>query len=206
MAWLAATVAREQLAGAVTLEVGSYDVNGSARPFFHGRYIGLDMRNGPGVDVLGVADALPFKAGTFEVVVCTEVLEHDRRPWRTMVQAARVLRSGGLFLCSARGYDERGCFPIHEYPGDLWRFSLEGARVLAGDAGLSVVELIADPQVCGFFLLARKTPTATTQAETSKVQLTDDQAAPPSGGERPPATAMTSEAAPELVATAMFSV
>jgi SAM-dependent methyltransferase len=156
LTWLEASVARERLSGAVTLEIGAYDVNGSARQFFSGAYIGLDMRAGPGVDVLGVGDALPFAADSFEVVVCTEVLEHDRRPWRTIAEAARVLRSGGACLCTARGYDQRGCFPIHEYPGDLWRFSLEGARVLAGDAGLEVVELIADPQVCGFFLLARR--------------------------------------------------
>jgi SAM-dependent methyltransferase len=155
MAWLAATVAREQLADAVTLEIGAYDVNGSAREFFHGPYVGLDMRSGPGVDVLGLGEALPFADGAFEMVVCTEVLEHDARPWRTIAEAARVLRSRGSLLCSARGYDERGCFPIHEYPGDLWRFSLEGVRVLAGDAGLEVVELVADPQACGFFLLAR---------------------------------------------------
>jgi SAM-dependent methyltransferase len=158
MAWLAATVAREELAGAVTLEIGAYDVNGSARQFFHGAYAGLDMRRGPGVDVLGVGEALPFPSGWFRVVVCTEVLEHDRRPWRTVAEAARVLRPGGALLCTARGYDERGCFPIHEYPGDLWRFSLEGARVLAGDAGLTVIELLADPQCSGFFLLARKPP------------------------------------------------
>jgi SAM-dependent methyltransferase len=156
LAWLAAGVAREALAEAVTLEIGAYDVNGSARDFFRGPYVGLDMRAGPGVDVLGLGGALPFATGAFDVVVCTEVLEHDRRPWRTIAEAARVLRSGGTLLCSARGYDERGCFPVHEYPGDLWRFSLEGARVLADDAGLGILELSADPQCCGFFLLARK--------------------------------------------------
>jgi SAM-dependent methyltransferase len=156
LSWLEATVARERLAEAVTLEIGAYDVNGSARQFFQGSYVGLDMRAGPGVDVLGLGDALPFASGAFEAVVCTEVLEHDRRPWRTIAEAARLLRSGGALLCSARGYDQRGCFPVHEYPDDLWRFSLEGARVLTDDAGLRVVELVADPQCPGFFLLARR--------------------------------------------------
>jgi SAM-dependent methyltransferase len=156
LSWLAATVARERLAEAVTLEVGAFDVNGSARQFFEGPYVGLDMRAGPGVEVLSVGEALPFAAGAFEVVVCTEMLEHDRRPWRTIAEAARLLRAGGAFLCTARGYDERGCFPVHDYPDDLWRFSLEGARVLAADAGLTVVELSADPQCPGFFLLARR--------------------------------------------------
>jgi SAM-dependent methyltransferase len=156
LTWLEATVAREGLSEAVTLEIGAYDVNGSARQFFTGPYTGLDMRAGPGVDVLALGDALPFASAAFEVVVCTEMLEHDRRPWRTTAEAARLLRAGGTFLCTARGYDERGCFPIHDYPGDLWRFSLEGARTLAGDAGLRVVELVADPQCPGFFLLARR--------------------------------------------------
>ena len=46
------------------LDVGSYDVNGSVRGLFvraRSGYVGVDMRNGPNVDVVAVSDALPFR-------------------------------------------------------------------------------------------------------------------------------------------------
>jgi hypothetical protein len=35
-----------------TLDIGSYNVNGCLRPLFKGAYVGLDMREGPNVDVV----------------------------------------------------------------------------------------------------------------------------------------------------------
>jgi 2-polyprenyl-6-hydroxyphenyl methylase/3-demethylubiquinone-9 3-methyltransferase len=47
-----------------------------------------------------VADAyeLPFDDATFDSVVCFDLLEHVSEPLRVIEQAARVLRSGGLFF------------------------------------------------------------------------------------------------------------
>ena len=139
-----------------TLEVGSYDVNGSTRQFFSGAYVGVDMREGPGVDKVAVASDLPFADCAFDVVVSTEMLEHDTRPWRSVAEMARVLSVGGYLILTARGYDQRGCFPIHDYPDDNWRFSVNAARELLLDAGLEVIDCEPDPQDPGFVSVARK--------------------------------------------------
>jgi SAM-dependent methyltransferase len=139
-----------------TLEVGSFDVNGSVRQFFTGPFVGVDMREGPGVDKVALANDLPFDDASFVVVVSTEMLEHDTRPWKSVAEMARVCQVGGYVIITARGYDERGCFPIHDYPDDNWRFSCNAAREMLLDAGLTVVDLIPDPGDPGFCSVARK--------------------------------------------------
>lgn len=154
MAWAAGKVADLGLGGTV-LEVGSLDVNGSLRPLFpRARYVGVDMRQGPGVDNRCLAGALPFGTGAFDVVVCTEMLEHDPSPWRSLPEMARVLRGGGHMLLSARGIG----FPLHDFPSDYWRFTVDGICVLLDVAGLVAVEVVPDPDPGspGVLAVARK--------------------------------------------------
>jgi hypothetical protein len=88
------------------LEIGSRDVNGSVRRLFNGaKYIGLDIEDGAGVDV--VAYPRPFVIACprqFDAVLCLEVLEHDPQPMET-IRAARMalVDSGGVFILTAAG-------------------------------------------------------------------------------------------------------
>lgn len=68
---------------------------------------------------------------------------------------ARVLKAGGTILLTARGYDHRGVFMVHNEP-DYWRFSPGAMKALAVDAELEDIEVCSDPQVPGAFLVARK--------------------------------------------------
>jgi hypothetical protein len=157
MAWVERKVVELSLQCKPTLEIGSYDVNGSVRGFFHGEYTGVDLVAGPGVDVVvRSGEPLPFPDNSFEVVVTTEMLEHDPRPWVTMHEIARVLEvSRGTLILTCRGFDEkRGSFPFHN-PPDHYRFSAGALAVLAEDAALRVVDVDADPQVPGWFMIAR---------------------------------------------------
>lgn len=149
MAFCANQIDRHHLAAVSTLEVGSYDVNGSVRSLFTGPYIGVDMQAGPGVDRVAVAADLPFADSEFGVVISTEMLEHDFRPWLSIAEMARVLRPGGTLIVTARGYDTRGCFPVHDYPQDLWRFSTGAFKELFDAAGVDPVTVIDDPEVPG---------------------------------------------------------
>lgn len=88
------------------LEIGARDVNGSVRRLFAGSdYVGLDVAEGPGVDVVAwPAEFVRSHRGKFDTVVCVETLEHDPDPEAT-IKAARsaLVRKGGLFLVTAAG-------------------------------------------------------------------------------------------------------
>jgi len=103
-----------------TLDVGSFDVNGSVRHLFDD-YIGLDMRAGKNVDVVANAAHLPFTDSVFDNVLCLEMLEHDATFWVTVQELKRVLKPGGVLVVTTPSIG----FPHHEYPHDYWRFTAD---------------------------------------------------------------------------------
>jgi SAM-dependent methyltransferase len=149
-------VASRNLSDRSVLEVGSLNVNGSARSYFSGEYWGVDMRPGSGVDEVLNAHDLRDADGPFDVIVCTEMLEHDDAPWISLRQMAGACAPGGHLLVTARGYDHRGCFPVHGYPHDLWRFSCAGLEALLHHTGWQPELIKADPEVPGVFAIAVK--------------------------------------------------
>lgn len=156
MHWLAdrATVLPD-LDQAVVLEVGSYDENGSARTIFQQRvfaYWGIDARDGRGVDAVMLAHDLRLNDNQFDLVICTEMLEHDARPWLSLPEMARVMKRGASLLLTARGFDEyAGCYGRHDCPKDYWRYNPASFEVLFDWAKLRPVEIIPDPEVPGVF-------------------------------------------------------
>ncbi len=116
------------------LEVGSFQVAGQEqlaelRGYFPGqRYVGLDMRPGPGVDRLGSVEQLPFEDQSFGTVLALSTFEHVQRFWRGFAEVRRVLRPDGAFLVSCPFH-----FHIHAYPNDYWRFTPEAFRLLLED-------------------------------------------------------------------------
>ena len=85
------------------LDVGGRDVNGSPRHLFGPDYTVVDITLGPGIDVVADGAALPFRAYSFDVVVCAEVLEHTRS-WRGIVaECARMLRPHGRLIITTAG-------------------------------------------------------------------------------------------------------
>lgn len=139
-----------------TLEIGSFYANGSVRALFSGRYVGVDYRNGLCVDVVADGESLPFADESWEVVISAETLEHVARPWLLLNEAARVCRPGGWVIMTARGFDDRGAYPVHNYPFDYWRFNRGAVDVLVRDAGLAMKINARDPDKPGFFLLAQR--------------------------------------------------
>jgi len=146
----------EALGSAQVLEVGAYDYNGSARAAFQGlavgSYVGVDIAEGPGVDVVcSVHDLCArFGPGRFDLVVATELMEHVD-DWRNAVrQLKEVTREGGALILTTRS---RG-FPYHGYPYDFWRFEPEDGRRIFADWDIDLLE--ADPAAPGIFLKARK--------------------------------------------------
>jgi len=93
------------------LEIGSLDVNGTLRHLFGNPvwYTGLDLAEGPNVDV--VAPAHLFESGfQYDTVISAETLEHDLYYRRTLKNMMRLLRPGGLMgiSCATTGREEHG--------------------------------------------------------------------------------------------------
>ena len=141
--WVRMTVEAYGLAELPTVEVGSYNVNGGVRDLFTGRYWGLDIRPGPGVDVVWDIEVGPHTLiPAVDVVVCLEMLEHTPHPWRAVEAMADSLVVGGHLLLTTRGPG----FPRHDHPSDFYRFTEAAIEVLMFDAGLGIIEIKADPQ------------------------------------------------------------
>ena len=110
------------------LEVGSQNVNGSLREVAPEEieYVGVDMEQGDGVDIL-LTDpyALPFPNESFDVVVSSSCFEHDEFFWVSFMEALRVLKPHGVMYLNV---PSNGLF--HRYPVDCWRFYPDSGRAL----------------------------------------------------------------------------
>ena len=144
MEYVAGEVERLGLADKRTLEIGSYDFNGSVRLLFSGEYIGIDIQKGDGVDEIMDANALTFDDASFDVVVSTSMLEHDAAFWKTLPEVGRVLRPGGYLILTT----VRESFPVHNEP-DYWRFLPDSVKVIIGLASCDIVNERDDPQSGG---------------------------------------------------------
>ena len=84
------------------LEIGSWDTNGSIRSFFSNcEYIGVDIAEGPGVDVVCKGQNLQYEPATFDVVVSCECFEHNPYWKETFTNMLRMLKPGGMCLITS---------------------------------------------------------------------------------------------------------
>jgi SAM-dependent methyltransferase len=90
--------------GQRVLELGSRNINGTPRSCWPAGtwWLGIDAHAGRDVDVVGVAhEQIPLHIDApVDVMVTTEMLEHDPFWQATLREAVRVLRPGGLLLLS----------------------------------------------------------------------------------------------------------
>ena len=86
------------------LEVGSLDINGSARQHFTDcQYTGIDIHPGKGVDLVESAVDHTERGLKYNVIVCTEVLEHDSNMINTVRAMCAMLDRYGLLIITAAG-------------------------------------------------------------------------------------------------------
>src|SRR3989344_3716857 len=90
-----------------TLEIGSYG-NPEYGKYFPNK-VGVDIKEGKGVDMIASVYELPFKDGEFDIVLCMSVLEHLEDPPRAIREMRRVLKTGGSIIISVPFM-----FPIHD--------------------------------------------------------------------------------------------
>ena len=105
-----------------TLDVGS---GGSSYDRYFPNRLTIDIDPARKPQVVGDAHALPFGDEEFSCVLCTEVLEHTERPHVVAQELMRVLKPGGILILTTRFV-----YPIHDSPGDYFRFTKYGLRKL----------------------------------------------------------------------------
>ena len=87
------------------LDCGSLDINGNNRwAFADTEYTGLDILDGDNVDVVSdVATYAHMHQGEYDVVICTEMLEHDAQYENSLTGFLQLLRPYGLLLITCAG-------------------------------------------------------------------------------------------------------
>lgn len=92
------------------LEVGSHNINGSPRRYFwFCNYTGVDISKGKGVDIVGKFSDV-YLDPDFQVVISTEMLEHDCEWEKSLKKMYDLLEDGGLMIvtCAAPDRKEHG--------------------------------------------------------------------------------------------------
>ncbi len=107
------------------------DVGCGVKPYFPyfervaSEYVGVDVVENPAAELLGSVEALPVDSASFDVVLCTQVLEHCDDPAQAVRELRRVTKPGGRVLASTHGVQV-----YHPSPVDYWRWTHEGLRRL----------------------------------------------------------------------------
>lgn len=93
------------------LDIGSLDINGNNRMFFeNSQYTGVDLAPGKNVDLVGKAFELTLPDNSFDTIISTECFEHDFGYEKSVMNAIRMLKLGGMliFSCATTGRPEHG--------------------------------------------------------------------------------------------------
>ena len=112
------------------------DVGCGAKPYeplfspYAASYVGVDPVDNPRAELKGSVEALPVDDGTFDVVLCNQVLEHCDDPAAAVSELHRVTAPGGRVLASTHGV-----MAYHPSPTDYWRWTHAGLEKLFGDNG-----------------------------------------------------------------------
>lgn len=103
------------------------DIGAKGRPYadLFPNAVAGDITAGGALDGVFDAHRLPFNEATFDVVLCTEVLEHCHDPAAAVHEFYRVLKPGGVLLLTTRFV-----YPLHDVPHDYFRFTKYGLRHL----------------------------------------------------------------------------
>jgi len=93
------------------LEVGSLNINGTVRDFFsYCDYLGIDVGEGPSVDLVCEGQTLDHPENTYDTTVSCECFEHNPFWVETFKNMHRMTKSNGLVFmsCATTGRPEHG--------------------------------------------------------------------------------------------------
>jgi SAM-dependent methyltransferase len=128
-------------AGARVLDAGAGDVR-YGYLFAHTRYEATDFVQVnkeyllEQLDFIADLQALPAANESYDMVICSQVLEHIKEPSTVLAQVYRVLKPGGTLWLSTPLF-----FAEHEAPHDYFRYTQYGLRYLLESAGFVILRI-----------------------------------------------------------------
>lgn len=81
-------------------------------------YIGVDISENSYADVIADSQNLPFKDNLFDVIICSEIIEHCSNEYKLIKEIRRVSKNQTLVYISLPFI-----FPLHGVPEDFNRFT-----------------------------------------------------------------------------------
>jgi len=122
-------------------EFGSLQVPGQEgfadlRPYFPGmKYIGADVAQGTGVDVVLNLHHIDLPSESVGTAISCDTLEHVEYPRKALSELYRILKPEGVLIISSVML-----YHIHAAPNDYWRFTPEGFKSLLSQFPSSYVD------------------------------------------------------------------
>ena len=113
---------------AQTLDIGSGN-NQYGKYFPNRTTVDIEQREGIDIDIIGDAhDLHMIDNESFDVILCTEVLEHLHTPAKAIAEFRRILKPKGTLILTTRFI-----YPLHDVPGDYYRYTKYGLEHLLQD-------------------------------------------------------------------------
>jgi SAM-dependent methyltransferase len=111
--------------------------------FGHAVYIALDYGIGDAIwdysslDVICDLHELPVRTASIPFILCTQTLEHVRKPEIVVGELSRVLRPGGMLFASMPFLGDAH----HQEPYDFYRYTIYAVRDLLVSKGFTSLEI-----------------------------------------------------------------
>ena len=108
----------------------------SQYPGSYSEWIGTDICPGEGVDLaVDLHDISKyFEVSEFDLIISISTFEHLARPWVAAEELVRILKPGGIICVTTHQ-----SFPLHAYPFDYFRFSIEALEMLFHPHGVETL-------------------------------------------------------------------
>jgi len=105
------------------------------------KYIALDLDKNVFLgdsEMNTVADftRLPFKTGSIDTILSTQMLEHTSKPDNVLREMHRILRDKGILILSIPQ-----TWPVHCMPFDYYRFTKFGIEFLLSETDFKILEI-----------------------------------------------------------------
>lgn len=123
-----------------SLQVPGQEAFADLRPFFSGKkFVGADMQEGPGVDMVLDLHQINLPSESVGTVLILDTLEHVEYLRKAVEEAHRILKPNGIIIISSVMN-----FPIHDFPYDYWRFTPEAFKSLLKPFTSSIVDTLGE--------------------------------------------------------------